>query len=126
MRKPYLKSIIRCLQMSAVLVGAMAIVSALHSLWAFGYVNVDNVLRAGLLVGAMMIGFGMLKLLAKSFLGTERMILKSDKLMDRSTFIERTTQDREYQRLLGLEYIIIGIGTTVIAAIFELIVFVLT
>jgi len=126
MRKPYLKSIIRCLQMSAVLVGAMAIVSALHSLWAFGYVNVDNVLRAGLLIGAIMIGFGMLKLLAKSFMGTERMILKSDKLMDRSTFIERTTEDREYQRILGLEYIIIGIGTSAIAAIFEFIVFVLT
>ena len=112
--------------MSAVLVGAMAIVSALHSLWAFGYVNVDNVLRAGLLIGAIMIGFGMLKLLAKSFMGTERMILKSDKLMDRSTFIERTTEDREYQRILGLEYIIIGIGTSAIAAIFEFIVFVLT
>ena len=126
MRKNPLKYILRNLQISAVLVAAMVAVSIFHSLITHGYIRLNNMANAGIIAGSLMIGLGLLKLLPAALTGFGRLLVKEDKLLDRSTFVERAKPERDHKQNQGLDFIIIGITTTLIGGLFQLIIHILT
>jgi len=125
MRKINFRVVKKCLQVSAVLVGAMAIVRAIHSFWTFGYVILDNLLEAGLLAGIFMIGIGLLKFLVSNFRIFGMMLNRGDKLLDKSTYAEKGAADREFSQFKAYEYVLTGLGTVIIAGALQVVFFVI-
>jgi len=123
--KKLLKSIKKCLQISVLLAIVMAIAATIHSLFVHGTVIIDNLFNAGLLAGTIMAGFGILKTLAGAFSGVGRLLTKSDKLLDRSTFKERAGAERATAQMEGYEYIFIGLGTVLLTGILQAVFFVI-
>ena len=118
---PHYKAVVRCLQMSLVIVGFMAIVAGAHSFFVHGYIILDNMAYAGIIAGSLMSLVGVLKYFSSVFTGTGRLIDKNDRLLDRSTFVERAQPERVHKKLEGYEYICIGVSTAIFAGFLQMI-----
>ena len=104
----------------------MAIVAAAHSAIVHGSVTLANLPNGGFVAGALMALIGVLKYMGAAFAGVGRFLNKSDRLLDRTTFAERMQPERSTAQLEGYEYLLIGICTTAIAGLVQLLMFAIT
>lgn len=102
--------------MSFMLAGFMAVVASIYTLIVHGTIILDSIFDAGVIVGALMVVVGLLKYFPP---GIGQLLIRSDRLLDRSTFIERTSEERQHKISQGYEYICIGILTALITGLLQ-------
>ena len=100
----------------------MAIGGAVHSYFALGGVRLENMVNGGLLGGLFMVGIGLLMLAHAMVIGIGRFGNREERLLDKSTFIERIKPERDAKQAQSLQCLFIGFGAIAIAGIAQVII----
>jgi len=108
------KRFFRTISTAATLVLIVAAVALVYSLIAHGRVNMNYMITANLVVGALIIAAGLIILI--------RPIRKGDDaLMDSTTYIERTQDAREQKRKWGYEMLFTGLAAVLVTLVLEVV-----
>ena len=113
MENKALKKAKKTVATSSVIFIIMAIVGVIYSYGAHGAFVWRHVFDAGILGGVFLIVLGIYCLIKPVFHG-------KDKLVDHTTYSARTWDVKEVNKADSTEYILIGIGTILIAGILQL------
>ena len=104
----------RILTTSAAVFVIMAIVGVIYSFGTHGAFVLRHVFDAGILGGAFLILLGIFYSVKPVFHG-------NDKLVDHTTYAERTWDIKEVNKADSTEYILTGISTILIAGILQMV-----
>ena len=108
------KRAIKTITTSAVIFVIMAIVGVIYSFGTHRVFVLRHIFDAGILGGAFLVVLGIYYLVKPVFHG-------KDKLVDHTTHSARTWDVKEVNKADSAEYILIGIGTILIAGILQIV-----
>jgi len=108
------KKILKIVTTAATIVLIVAVIALVYSLIVHSRVNMNYLITANLIVGALIIATGIFTLIRP----TGR---KGDALIDSSTYVERTQDARERKKKLGNELLFTGLAAVFVTLVLEVV-----